>query len=186
MPYKADLSTFPNSSLLAFDSDSAKTIHALKHDCLAFIAVAQSLHIDFLPITWQAALGDAGLGGTAEIRQSLIRLQANFAFKRIKKLQRRRLAPDVIFKILTTEMRVLGHPILRNHPNIGRLLGICWDVAPDGDDVAYPVLVFEKAENGNLKDFARSEAGRTLGDTEKLQLCADICYAVMSLHAERK
>lgn len=54
------------------------------YNLIAFLAIAQKLEIDFLPITWQPALSKVGAGGTAEIRQSLIHLQMSFAFKTIK------------------------------------------------------------------------------------------------------
>ena len=55
-----------------------------RYDILDFLGAAQSLNIDFLPITWQPALDIVGEGGTAEIRQALINVQMTFAFKHLK------------------------------------------------------------------------------------------------------
>src|SRR5436190_19411296 len=48
---------------------------------IAVLGLAQRLCIDFLPVTWQAALGSIGEGGEGRINQSLINLQTSFAFK---------------------------------------------------------------------------------------------------------
>ena len=70
---------------------------------------------------------------------------------------------------------------MHNHPHIVNLLGICWDLSLEGR--AWLVLVFEKAEFGNLKEFARLEVGKNLCFEDKLKLCTDIAVAVEDMHA---
>jgi hypothetical protein len=48
---------------------------------LTFLATAQALQIEFLPIAWDVARGFIGKGGTSKIRQALINLDTSFAFK---------------------------------------------------------------------------------------------------------
>ena len=53
----------------------------LPYDLVTLLLVAEHFQVDFLPITWQSALDRVRLGGTAKIRQSLVRLQESLAFK---------------------------------------------------------------------------------------------------------
>lgn len=150
-----------------------------QYDFITFLGAAQRRSIDFLPITWQPALDNAGEGRTAEIRDAMIDLQLNFAFKCLKHAQQdeRR-----VFRELISELVVLGHDPVRTHPNIVRLEGICFDVPP-GSEQVWPVLVFEKSECGDLERFANSSAGRKLSLADRFKLCADIGTAVKDLHA---
>ena len=150
------------------------------HDLIAFLAIAQKNRIDLLPFTWNPALDTVGRGGTAEIRQSQIRLQQSFAFKRFEPSMGKS-SEDTTFKALISEISVLGHPSIKTHPNIIALYGICWDVLPEG--MVWPVLVFEKASMGNLKEFIRSGEGKSIAFADKLKICADISSGIRDMHA---
>ena len=174
------------------DSQSAAPLYSRDQDHLwdfvNFLAVAQKLDIDFLPITWQPALSGVGVGGTAEIQQSLISLCMSFAFKvfrdarwidAIDESQR----PGRIkhqFQALIAEISVLGRPSVREHPNVITLFGICWDILPSGH--VWPVLVFEKTPLGDLWRFAESETAKAIPFQTRLKLCVDIATAVRDLH----
>jgi serine/threonine protein kinase len=153
-------------------------------DFLSFLGIAQTLKIDFLPITWQPALENVGHGGTAEIRQALVNLQMSFAFKRLTPAELPQSITDETksFRTLIAEISVLGHPSIRDHPNIIRLEGICWDVVPGGEKV-WPVLVFEKARHGDLHTFMEQAEGKRLTLEERLNVCADIAMAVNDMHS---
>lgn len=162
------------------------------YNLITFLAIAQKLKIDFLPITWLPALSAVGAGGTAQIRQSLIHLQMSFAFKIIKdakwideidETQRPREMKGR-FQALISEISVLGHPSIREHPNIISLLGICWDILPSG--CVWPVLVFERTTLGDLWSFAESEEGKNVSIETRLKLCADVATAVRDLHQSSK
>jgi serine/threonine protein kinase len=146
---------------------------------LSFLGIVQSLKIDFLPITWQPALDVIGQGGTAEIRQAMVNLQMSFAFKRLASTERvqSERGDARIFRAFIAEMSVLSHPSVRDHPNVIRFEGICWDVVSSGEKV-WPVLVFEKARNGDLLTFMGQAEGRSLTIGERLNICADIAIAV--------
>ena len=77
---------------------------------------------------------------------------------------------------------MLGHPSIRDHPNIVRLEGICWDVAPGGERV-WPVLVFEKARHRDLLTFMEQAEGKSLSLEERLNICADIAVAINHMHS---
>lgn len=178
------------------DTSSAISAHPQNgnhlYSLITFLAIAQKLEIDFLPILWQPALSEFGAGGTAKIRQSLIHLQMSFAFKIFKDAawidaideSQRPKQIKTSFQVLISEISVLGHPSVREHPNIISLLGICWDILPSG--CVWPVLVFERAALGDLWIFAESEEGKNISIETRLKLCADVATAVRDLHQSSK
>ena len=153
------------------------------YDIITFLGIAQSLNIDFLPITWDAEQASIGQGGTAEISQSSVDLETAFAFKRLSSFNSAfsEGQQTTIFKALIAELIVLGHKSIRGHDNINRLEGICWDIEPESERV-WPVLVFEKTRHGDLKTFMEHGAGTRLDLRNRLYLCAEIATAVSDLH----
>lgn len=151
---------------------------------IAVLALAQRLHINFLPITWQAALGPVGEGGQAEINQALIHVQTSFAFKCFTKASQIHNFERTHFQELINEMVILSHPLIREHPHVVRLEGICWDISQD--DQVWPVLVFEKAPLGDLDRFVTSTKGTKLSMEDRLNLCVDIGIAIKDMHSNGK
>jgi hypothetical protein len=156
------------------------------YDFLSFLGLAQHFQINLLPLTWQPALDVVGVGATSQIRQSFLSLQMSFVFKRF--------APSEIstntdeeraFRALISEVSILGDPFVRHHPNIITLVGICWDVITDTGKV-WPVLVFEKAQHGDLYKFMQTPRGVGLDFDKRLGLCADIATAIATMHAKGK
>lgn len=171
-----------------FSYQSARSVeHAepdLYLDFISFLAVAQKLEIDFLPITWQTALDEVGRGGTATIRQLLINLQMSFAFKRVLTSRKE---DRYIFRELINEISVLGHPSIGEHPNIVSLEGICWDVLPyEKAWKVRPVLVFEKTQLGDLRNFADSDPGSNISVQDRLKLCNDVALALRDMQVKRE
>ena len=160
---------------------SVGTTSNREYDFLDFLGIAQSLKIDFLPITWQPALDRVGEGGTAEIREALVNLQMTFAFKRIK-FPGSALEEARNWSALVAEILILGHPAFRHHRNIATLEGICWDVINGGERV-WPVLVFEKTRHGDLERFMTSGLGIELDFKKRLDMLLDIALAIRDLHA---
>jgi len=120
-------SIFTNSTSLANTSTLGS-----HYDFISFLAVAQRLGMGFLPITWQQALDLLGMGGTAEIRQSLINLQRSLVFKRNTLST---MSEESRYRTLISEVSILGHPAIRNHTNVVTLEGICWDISVDDEKV---------------------------------------------------
>lgn len=152
-----------------------------KFNFLSFLATAQALQIEFLPIAWDAARGVVGTGGTSRIHQALVNLDTSFAFKAYHKLNK---TEEQIFRTLINEITVLSQTFVREHANIAQLQGICWDISPD-DDKPWPVLVFEKSHLGDLHHFAR-HGGRDMTVDERLGLCVDIGRAIIDMHLNSK
>lgn len=142
------------------------------------LALAQRLQVPFLPITWQGALGAINGGGQAEIYQSLINAQTSLAFKLFRGYERKK---NSKLQELISEIVVLTHPVIRQHPYVVRLEGICWDTPQD--EPISPVLVFEKAQTGDLYHFLRSGQGQGLSTTDRLDICVDIGIAVRDMHS---
>jgi serine/threonine protein kinase len=148
-------------------------------DLITFLAVAQKLQVDILPITWQSARGMIGKGATSTIYEALINSQTSFAFKCISGHQEQWFLKTNSFRTLINEVTMLSQ--LRGHPNIVELQGICWDVT--ADDEVWPVLVFEKTQFGDLYNFLKLPVGRDLSISERLSLCVDIGTAIIDMHS---
>ena len=170
-------------------------------DIIAFLGVAQSRGIDLLPITWEPTLDCLGQGGTAEIREASFSRETSFAFKRgrfkdvydLVELETR-LLPS-----LAAEVAVLGHPSIWDCPSVAKLEGICWEVYSPDDQVlsreetinsgkggVIPILVFEKANHGDLYQFMTHGPGQQLGLNDRLWLCTEVASAVAIMHINSK
>jgi hypothetical protein len=150
-------------------------------DLITFLAAAQQHAIEMIPIVWQDGLGFLGKGGTADISQAPVDTQTAFAFKRTP-TQRDGFNLDLkdLYHLLTMEIHFLRHPFLLGHPNIAQLEGICWEVTQEAK--VLPVLLFEKAEQGDVKRFALSQA-EIISFDAKLDLCIDIANGIHAMHA---
>ena len=146
------------------------------HDLLTFLADSQQLGVDFLPITWQPKLA-LGKGGTAGVNESVIDIRTSFAYKRMYT----ETEDSKNFKRLTAEVAVLKSKVVAGHPNIVQLEGICWEIVPQSTHVL-PVLVFEKAEFGDMRLFMATEKGRNTDMNTRTEWCVELAGALHSLH----
>jgi hypothetical protein len=55
-----------------------------------------------------------------------------------------------------------------------------------GSDKVWPVLVFEKSQHGDLQAFMGQAEGKRLTLEERLNICANIAFAVMDMHSSSK
>jgi serine/threonine protein kinase len=169
---------------------SLQEAHATNAQCefITFLAVIQKFGIEILPITWQAMRQPIGIGATGRINEALINLHTSFAFKCVADRQKENNSEERIIQAIISEVIVLSHPSIRNHPNIVELQGICWDVVSGdkGNNKVWPVLVFEKSQYGDLYNFAMLPVGRELGFLERLKLCADIGTAISDMHVSSR
>jgi len=163
--------------------DNTSSSKAAPLDLISFLAVAQWRNIDFLPITWQQMLSSIGVGGTARMKQSIVSEHVNLAFKRLHLEKATAEGRAIALQTVMTEVAVLGHPIIRGLPCFIRLEGVCWDFTDD--DGVWPVLVFKKADHGNLREFLEEGEGREISFAQRLAICSEIGSAVMTMHAFR-
>lgn len=178
--YYSHLVTFSKCSGISHSAGILEEPESVFCDLIAFLAAAQWRNIDFLPITWQPALDMAGKGATAEIQQSLVSLAFTFAFKRFltssdaDETSKR-------YRAIISELCILGHPAIKQHPNIVELQGVCWDAI--SEDQVWPVLVFPKAKYGNMHDFFASDEATRLTSDQCLCLIAGCVHAVVFMHS---
>ena len=178
--WSQDLMTFTRSGTERNYATSTISSDANGHrDLLSFLALAQKLKVDFLPLTWQPALDALGEGATAEIRQAPVRLKTKFAFKCAK--VRADTDEAEYYKALTTELLILGHPLVRDHPNIVTIVGVCWDVDVKKGRVL-PVLVANAAVDGDLGAFMTQGPGKDFSLSSRLDLCSEVAHAVADIH----
>jgi hypothetical protein len=135
------------------------------YDIVSFLALAQQCGLDLLPIKWQPALGVLGKGGTAAVNQSLINVQMSYAFKRVLPLR----AVKSGFREWASELLILCHSWMRTNYHIARLEAFCLEVLKDGR--VSPVLIFEKAELGDLEHFVTLEEANAISFDGWLKLC---------------
>jgi len=158
-------------------STSTDRTNNLQYDLIAFLSVVQKCDVDFLPITWQPALGILGNGGSGTISQSTFTTDMPLAFKRFH-LDK---DSNMDFLPLISEVLILSQPPIQEHPNIVNLEGVCWEIKPLTEK-AVPVLVFQKA-SCNLQQFMNMSEGKNMSIDDRLKICADIGSAIMTLHA---
>ncbi len=151
-----------------------------RYNFLSFLATAQALQIEFLPLAWDAARESLGTGGTSKIHQALMNVDTSFAFKTYHKRGR---AEEQVFRTVINEIAIMSQTFIREHANIAQLQGICWEISDD--DRPWPVLVFEKAHFGDLDHFAR-HGGKDMKIGKRLALCLDIGRAIIDMHTNRE
>lgn len=154
-----------------------------QNDFITFLEVARQLGLDFVHISWQPGLENAGHGATTTIRQALVDLQLSFVFKRVEISSSGNSGTDErrIFGALISEIQVLSS--MRDHPNIVRLYGVYLHVDSATEKV-WPVLLLEKAPHGDLRSFINYGKGQSLDLEYRLKLCWDIATAVNDMHTK--
>ncbi|KAH8891997.1 kinase-like protein [Thozetella sp. PMI_491] len=181
--------SFPHEPLTLFHSDGAVSSCASvvkaagPYDLLDFLAVAQHRRIDMLPFKWESGV-PLGMGGTANVAQGASvevsdGTEMGFVFKRVHRETSGSVYQHRDYQALLSEVYVLGHPVVRHHPNIIAVEGFCWDVV--GGE-SWPVLVFKKTEHGDLRQFMCSK-GKSLSFKARVKLCREIGDAVLLMHS---
>ncbi|KAJ4355615.1 uncharacterized protein N0V89_003635 [Didymosphaeria variabile] len=157
---------------------------------ITLLSVTHNLPLDMAFVTWEATLGAIGSGATSEVRQRMLSLHKSIAFKAPRQLTDQdnlqafeenegQLHGD--YRNIVNEIFILCSEGLRSHPNIINLEAITWHYDQTSKAV-WPILIFEKAEEGDLATFMNSDRGRTLGIRKRLELCQDIAIALLNIH----
>ena len=142
-------------------------------DLISLLTTIQNCGAELLTTKWQPALESLGEGGTAEVSQSLVNWGLGFAYKRNNDEH------SGSYKHMIPEISALESLQVRVHPKVVDLEGVCWEIR---NRVALPVLVFPKAELGDLRSFMQSSQGSCLEFDARLHLCVDIAKGVSVLH----
>jgi serine/threonine protein kinase len=168
MDLTADFETDTTSGNLP--SEIKSTILAHQDDLIGFLGLIQYFRVPLIPITWQPALGPLGRGATAYVNQAAVNVEMSHAFKRMRS--------HTCFDTWVNEVMILGR--LGNHPNIASIEACCLEILDNGK--LSPVLVFKKADFGDLEAFMRSKAGLTMNDEDVVRLCAGIGSGLQHIH----
>ena len=160
-----------------YSASASRTNDDVQSDLIAFLSIVQECNVDYLPITWQPALGTLGVGGSGTINQSTFIREKPLAFKRFHHSEN----SDDDFLPMITEVLILSQPPIQNHPNIVDLECISWEIKPRTEK-AVPVLIFEKAP-WDLQQFMNVREGMDMVVEDRLKICADIGGAIVALHA---
>lgn len=150
------------------------------------LSVAMLLKVNLLPLTWSPALEGLGSGATAQISQFSLNVQTTFAFKRFNHINPNSDLSDEQFlnqqyNALIAEIIALSSPHIYNHPNIVNLEGISWEILDDSVGV-FPVLVFRRAECGDLRRFLSSPEAVDLSFDDRLAICVEVVRALKIMH----
>ena len=204
-----------SSWLYSGPSNRRGTEIEIPDDFVSILGICQRLGVGFLPVTWFPALDALGIGGQAEIRQSMVNVSLSFAFGRVKLKDHTQQEERDAYQALKSHVTILRHPAIRLHPNILSLMGICWDIRSQSSKKAsideeqvqmgssvlidalrvserawrsnvWPVLVYEKSKHGDLTQFMISHPGLGLSMAQKLKLCMDVVGAVCDMHSACK
>jgi hypothetical protein len=151
-------------------------------DIVALLAQSQTHNVDIIPLTWLPRLESVGFGGTAEISQSLVNAHMSLAFKRILRADDDSLSESKAYRVLISEVCILSQSPIRGHPNIVQLQGLCFEI-PSGETAVWPVLIFEKAKFGNLREFMETKVGLGLSFDQRLDMIHQIAAAIAMLHS---
>jgi hypothetical protein len=178
----------------AYYDSTAPALSNRDLDILDILTLVQHWRVNILPVSWNEDEEDIGSGGTAGVRQGVnVRfVQENayfeFVFKRIHRPGISGADKRADLEAIFSEILVLGHPVIRNHPNIITLEGICFEDArsfenPEEPTVyAWPVLVLRKSHHLDLRKFFAKSQGN-LRFAERLKICGEIANAILLMHA---
>jgi hypothetical protein len=156
---------------------------------IRFLQMAISANVGFLPLTWDPAFEALGRGATGEVNQSRLNSKTWIAFKRFKTDGAHPgLLEDefrnIQYNAMISELNVLGHPNIRNHPNIISLIGACFEINPVSNEVL-PVLALAKAHHADLT-MSLYEIPRLIGIPKDvfppLPICGEVAKGIKMLH----
>ncbi|KAK6335995.1 hypothetical protein TWF730_003368 [Orbilia blumenaviensis] len=171
-----------------FSSSASIGNYTRSYDIIDFLAVAQHRRLSLIPFNWNPA-SEVGLGGTAKITQAAtvslvygngVENELRYVVKRFQAEGARHQDRDMAYQGLLSEAYILGHPVVRHHPNINSMEGIAFDVI---SDEAWPVLLFRMSKHGDLRQFMRTEEGKRLSFEDRVRLCWEIGQAILLMHS---
>ncbi|UKZ70842.1 uncharacterized protein TrAtP1_011811 [Trichoderma atroviride] len=166
-----------------YSSSASVRLLTESYDIIDFLAIMLARRVDMVPITWDSEFRAQGRtatileGGEAETANGR---KWSFVFKRVHRETSKETDRSKEFQALMAEIYILGHPVVRHHPNIIDLEGVYWDTIY-GE--AWPVLVFKRATYGDLANFMKSEDGKKLSFEARIKLCREIANALLLMHS---
>lgn len=155
---------------------------------IQILSIATALGVNIIPLTWRPALEGLGEGATGRVSQSPMNSQISLAFKRLSCWDRSQGQSETQFralqhKALGSEMVALNCLELHDHENIVNLEGLCWELSDESlSPEVWPVLVFKKAEYGDLRRFLSLPEAEHLELRGRIEICRKIAKALEIMH----
>ncbi|KAK6342953.1 hypothetical protein TWF718_008331 [Orbilia javanica] len=174
--------TVSDSTSRAASSVSLSQNPTESDDLLGFLAVVEHRKINILPLQWDNA-PIIGRGGTANISKGVKVATTRgdnlgFVFKRTQS-EANHLDSARVYRSVLSEVYILGHPVVQQHPNINSLKGICWETIRGKQ---WPVLIFKQAPYGDLGKFMKTKEARSFTFADKIKLCWEMGNALHLMH----
>ncbi|KAF4948637.1 hypothetical protein FGADI_9541 [Fusarium gaditjirri] len=152
-------------------------------DFISFVTIAQYHHIDIWPMSWDDKLNKLGSGATGDVKQSMVDLKAHFALKRFESHRATRQHDsssitsstlsenEALFTALISDSVILRQPQIEEHAHIVGIQGIAFEVEGgcQGLPGIWPMLIMEKAQEGDLARYLASERGREASLSARLE-----------------
>lgn len=172
----------------------------MKYNILTYLACVQKCQIDVTDMVPIEAQGILGRGGQAIVVQTQQSLETTLAFKfRIpepsafgSRSWRNGKGDDAAFREICSEVMALGHPEIREHPNIVQLLAVSWELRKKKGWIfghtlqVWPMMIFEKASHEDLRKFMTVGEGKDLDLAARVGICADLASALAVVHSNGK
>lgn len=176
------LFSFGNKGALQKDETQEKSTH---HEVFRFYSMALGFGVYILPLVWNPSLEQLGEGATGRISQSPFNKAASFAFKRfspwrIQSGLSKENFRSLQYQSMISEIAALQDLPLYNHPNVVSLYGLSWEILNDKE--VLPVLVFKKAECGDLENFLSLPEAADLTIENRMAICGEISRALLTMH----
>ena len=176
------LFSFGNKGASQKDEIQEKSTH---HEIFRFYSMALGFGVYILPLVWNPSLEQLGEGATGRISQSPLNKAASFAFKRfspwrIQSGLSKEKFRSLQYQSMISEIAALQDLPLYNHPNVVNLEGLSWEILNDKE--VLPVLVFKKAEFGDLENFLSLPEAADLTIEDRMAICGEISRALLTMH----
>jgi hypothetical protein len=173
------------SSLLDYLSDKPGKTTTEHNNFIRFLQVASALEVPLLPLTWDPAFEALGrAGATGHVNQASLNAGITLAFKRFNpQVSRPDISQDsfrqIQYNAMIAEMTILMRKDIRRHQNIILFVGVCFELSSVSDDV-WPVLVFNKADLGDLHTFLSH--CRPLNVPTLATICGEVAKGIDIMH----
>ena len=160
------------------------------YDLLSYLAITERLSnlrlYSFIPNYQINNRSSIQAGASGIVHNQELSGDSGIIFKRYRTTPQS--SRQEVFKAIISEVMVLKHPVLAKHPNVVDLNGVTWDVEFEHGQAPQvtPVLVFKRAEYGDLASFFRTSQGQRSSLEERLQFCIDIASALKAMHTYGK
>lgn len=186
LPSASFISDTSQLSLIdSIDSSGGAEAGPNHQDFIKFIQHVIALKVEILAMTWDPALERFnGEGSLGTVSRGGVNADMTFSYKRFRPEPTDPRYSDEQFRELqyaaiVNELTVLASPGLRDHDNIVRLVGICFELSPNNVDV-WPVLVLLTANGGELARTAFIR--KIVGEDILLRICGEIAKGLHALH----